>query len=169
MSKKPQFYLDQNDVRLALLDLKNLGNNVTKKMVIRRALVVAGTPIKAMIEKNAFNALMDHGEIASSFRWRSGTIRKGFISMFIRSIPSAGGNLTKIFEDGTDDRYTTAGWWTGKIEGGIGKTTGSPINTKFIQRGFDATATMAGARILNEIKMQVTKVVNRSKKLNNGK
>lgn len=169
MSIKTRLYLDQNDVRMALKDLSVLGTNVTKKMVIRRALMKAGTPIKAVIEKNAFNAIMDHGEMAGSFRWRSGTVRKGFLSMFIRSMPDAGGFLTKIFEDGTDDRYTSKGWWTGKIEEGMGKTTGSPINTKFIQRGFDATANVAGASIIAEIKAQVAKVVARSKKLNNGR
>lgn len=168
MSKtKSSLYIDPKDLRLVLADLGRLGSNVTKKAVIRRALMKAGVDMKKSIERNAFNAIDDHGEMADSFAWRQGTVKRGYLSMFIRSIPSKGGKLTTIFENGTDDRYHKSGWWTGKIENGMGKTSGSMINTKFIQRGFDSNSSMTGASIVNQIKIEVAKVVRRSSKLNN--
>lgn len=167
---KAQFFVDSADMRSVLNDLGRLGTDVTRKMVIRRALKTAGAPIKAAIEKNAFSAIMDHGQMAGSFKWRQGTVKRGYLSMFIRSIVTqdkGGGYLTKIFEDGTKDRYQKSGWWTGRIEDGTGKTTGSPIETKFIQRGFDSQAELAASSIINLVKVEVTKVVARSKKLNN--
>jgi hypothetical protein len=168
MAKKGanQFYIDKKDIKLALKDLGRLGTDVTKKQVVRRALKTAGADMKKQVERNAFKAIMDHGEMAESFRFRSGTRKKGYLSIFIRSIPKYGGNLTKIFEDGTKDRFTKSGWWTGKIDDGQGKTVPHKINTKFIQRGFNQEEASTSRKILKHIKIQVDKVVAKSKKLN---
>tara|TARA_R110000803_G_scaffold210835_1_gene284142 strand:+ start:11001 stop:11510 length:510 start_codon:yes stop_codon:yes gene_type:complete len=165
--RNARFYIDPMDIKAALNDLGTLGTNVTKKTVIRRALKTSGEPLKKLIERNALNSINDHGQMADSFRWRSGTLKRGYISMFIRSIPKYGGNLTKIFEDGTNDRFTKSGWWTGKIDNGPGKSVPTEIRTKFIQRGFDAEEDKTARKIIGQIRLQVTKVVARSKKLNN--
>ena len=165
--KNTKFYIDPADIKSALSDLGSLGTNVTKKTVIRRALKTSGSSMKSLIERNALQSINDIGEMSGSFRWRSGTMRKGYLSMFIRSIPKYGGNLTKIFEDGTSDRFTKSGWWTGKIENGPGKSVPNEIKTRFIQRGFDAEEDKTAREIIQQIRIEVAKVVARSKKLNN--
>ncbi len=156
-------YLDKKDMAQVLKDLDRLGDDFkVKRKAVRRALKQAGKPVEIGVKKRAEIAIDDVSEIANSFSWNT-RVKRNVLYVWFQSMVKKGGYLTKIFEDGTVDRFTKRGWWTGRIiEGGKNKI----VRTKFIQQGFDANKKAVENSIVKYITITVDRIVKKSKKLN---
>lgn len=155
--------LDKTDIAQLLKDLDRLGDDFkVKRTAVKRALKVAGKPIEKGVKRRAEYSIDDVSEMARSFRWNT-RVKRGIVYVWFQSMMKHGGYLTKIFEDGTKERFTKKRHWTGAIvEGGRSKI----VRTKFIQRGFDANKKTVENNIVRSVTKTVDRIIKKSKKLN---
>jgi len=166
-TKAPVLYLDKKDVAQLNKDLKRLSDQTTKNSVVRSSLKKGGRIIRKEIKKNVITAFDGGYKLAPTFVFKQGTKKKAYVTVWVQSdvkIGTGHGKLTTIFENGTDDRYTETGWWTGKIKQG-GSGNGINIKLEFVQRAFNDKARKAIDVIVRSTTERIDSIVSSSKKL----